>query len=47
MPKILLLHSVLEKTPFEMMYNEKPNLYSVTLFGFVAFMHIEGPFHKN
>ena len=37
----MLLHSALEKTPFEMMYNEKPNLSFVKVFGCMAFMHIE------
>ena len=45
--KNMLLHSALEKTPFEMMYNEKPNLSFVELFGFAAFMHIEKPFRKK
>ena len=43
----MLLHSALEKTPFEMMYNEKPHLSFVKIFGCVAFMHIENPFRKK
>ena len=43
----MLLHSAPEKTPFEMIYNEKPNLSFVKLFGCVAFMHIEKPFRKK
>ena len=43
----MLLHSALEKTPFELMYNEKPNLSFVKLFGCVAFMHIEKKFRKK
>ena len=45
--KNLLLHSAPEKTAFEMMYNEKPNLSFVKLFGCVALMHIEKPFRKK
>ena len=45
--KNMLLHSALEKRPFEMMYNEKPNLSFVKLFACVAFMHIEKPFRKK
>ena len=43
----MLLHSALEKTPFEMMYNDKPNSPFVNLFGCVEFMHIEQPFRKK
>ena len=45
--KNMLLHSALEKTPFEMMYNEKPNLSLVKLFCCVSFMHIGKPFRKK
>ena len=45
--KNMFLHSVLQKTPFEMMYNNKPNSSFVKLFGCVAFMHIEKPFRKS
>ena len=45
--KNMLLHSALEKTPFEIIHKEKPNLSFVKLFGCVAFMHIEKHFHKN
>ena len=45
--KNMLLHSALEKTLFELMYNEKPNLSFVKFFGFVAFMHIEKQFRKK
>ena len=45
--KNMLLHTALEKTPYEMMYNEKHDLSFVKLFGCVAFMHIEKPFHKK
>ena len=43
----MLLHSALEKTRFEMMHNEKPNLSFIKLFGCVEFMHIEKPFRKK
>ena len=45
--KNMFLHSVLEKTPFEMMCNEKPNSSFVKLFGCATFMHIVKPFRKN
>ena len=44
--KNMLLHSALEKTPFEKMYNETPNLSS-KFFVCVSFMHIEKPFRKK
>ena len=43
----MLLHSALEKTLFELMYKEKPNLSFVNFFGRVAFMHIEKQFRKK
>ena len=43
----MLLQSALEKTPLEMMYNEKLNLSFVKLFGCVAFMHIGKQFRKK
>ena len=45
--KIITLHSSLEKTPTEMIYNEKLNLSSVKLFGSSAVLNIEMKFHKK
>ena len=45
--KNMLLYSAPEKTPLELMYNKKPNLSFVKLFGCVAFMHIEKQFRKK
>ena len=41
--KNMIFHSAIEKTPFEVMFNEKTNLSFLKLFGCVAFMHIEKP----
>ena len=43
----MLLLSALEKTLFEMKYNEKPNLSFGKLFGCVAFLHIEKQLRKK
>ena len=45
--KNMLLHSALERKLFEMMYNEKPYLSFVKLFGCVSFMHIKKQFRKK
>ena len=38
------LLSGIQKTPFEAMYKKKPNLKSINVFGFSAFVHVEKSF---